>query len=94
LAYLIEENRSLRGYVRGRIRLTDEEHRRLAMRVTGWAVAACATSPPIVTPEHYSPLASAAHRAEMDVREATGRSSGRARREPALGGGMAEENPT
>src|SRR5260370_24469548 len=30
VAYLIEENRILRGYVRGRIRLTDEERRRLA----------------------------------------------------------------
>jgi len=31
VAYLIEENRILYGYVRGRIRLTDEERRRLAM---------------------------------------------------------------
>ena len=31
VAYLIEENRILRGYVRGRIRLTDDERRRLAM---------------------------------------------------------------
>ena len=30
MAYLIEENRILRGHVRGRIRLTDEERRRLA----------------------------------------------------------------
>jgi putative transposase len=30
-AYLIEENRILRGHVRGRIRLTDEERRRLAV---------------------------------------------------------------
>ena len=30
VAYLIEENRILRGYVRGRIRLTDDERRRLA----------------------------------------------------------------
>ena len=30
VAYLIEENRILRGHVRGRIRLTDEERRRLA----------------------------------------------------------------
>jgi hypothetical protein len=32
VAYLIEENRILRGHVRGRIRLTDEERRRLAVR--------------------------------------------------------------
>jgi putative transposase len=30
VAYLIEENRILRRHVRGRIRLTDEERRRLA----------------------------------------------------------------
>ena len=31
MAYLIEENRILRGHMRGRIRLTDEERRRLAV---------------------------------------------------------------
>jgi putative transposase len=31
VAYLVEENRILRGHVRGRIRLTDEERRRLAV---------------------------------------------------------------
>jgi hypothetical protein len=31
VAYLIEENRILRVHVRGRLRLTDEERRRLAM---------------------------------------------------------------
>src|SRR6266852_1026757 len=31
VAYLIEENRILRGHVRGRIRLTDDERRRLAV---------------------------------------------------------------
>jgi len=30
VAYLVEENRILRGHVRGRLRLTDEERRRLA----------------------------------------------------------------
>jgi hypothetical protein len=30
VAYLIEENHILRGHVRGRLRLTDEERRRLA----------------------------------------------------------------
>jgi hypothetical protein len=33
VAYLIEENRILRGQVRGRIRLTDDERRRLARHV-------------------------------------------------------------
>ena len=32
VAYLLEENRILRGHVRGRIRLTDSERRRLAIR--------------------------------------------------------------
>jgi putative transposase len=32
MAYLIEENRILRGHLRGRVRLTDEERRRLAVR--------------------------------------------------------------
>ena len=32
VAYLIEENRILRGHVRGRLRLTDDERRRLAVR--------------------------------------------------------------
>jgi len=31
VAFLIEENRILRGYVRGQIRLTDDERRRLAV---------------------------------------------------------------
>ena len=31
VAYLIEENRILRGHLRGRIRLTDAERRRLAV---------------------------------------------------------------
>ena len=31
VAYLIEENRILRGHVRGRLRLTDDERRRLAV---------------------------------------------------------------
>ena len=32
VAYLIEENRILRGHVRGRIRLTDDERRRLVVQ--------------------------------------------------------------
>ncbi len=42
----------------------------------GRAVAACAILPPIVTPEHYSPLASEPSRGNGCKREATGRSSG------------------
>jgi putative transposase len=39
VAYLVEENRILRGHVRGQIRLTDEERRRLAVR--GHQVGRC-----------------------------------------------------
>ena len=31
VAYLVEENRILRAHLRGRVRLTDEERRRLAV---------------------------------------------------------------
>jgi putative transposase len=51
VAYLIEENRILRGQVRGRIRLTDEERRRLARhghRLGRRRLSAVAT---IVTPD-------------------------------------------
>ena len=67
VAYLVEENRILRAHLRGRVRLTDEERRRLAVTGTGW---------PSPTPSgrhdrharHDSSLAPAAHRAEVDVR--------------------------
>jgi hypothetical protein len=83
VAYLIEENRILRGHVRGRIRLTDEE--RPSARSARTSVG---PSPPVWhrhdrDARYDSPLASAAHRAEMDVREAAGRSSGRTRGDPA-----------
>jgi transposase len=51
VAYLIEENRMLRGHVRGRLRLTDEERRRLAVhghRLGRRRLGAIAT---IVTPD-------------------------------------------
>ena len=51
LAYLIEENRILRAHVRRRIRLTDEERRRLAVhghRLGRRRLGAVAT---IVTPD-------------------------------------------
>ena len=54
MAYLIEENRILRRHVRGRLRLTDEERRRLAMQDTGWAVAALVMSRPSSRPTRFS----------------------------------------
>jgi hypothetical protein len=42
LAYRIEEDRILRGQLRGRrLRLTDDERRRLACEGTGWDVEGC-----------------------------------------------------
>jgi transposase len=50
VVYLIEENCILRRHVRGRIRLTDDERRRLARQAIGWAVAAREVAT-IVTPD-------------------------------------------
>ena len=48
LAYLIEENRLLRRQLGGRrLRLTDDDRRRLAVRAYRWAVGHCARSPPL-----------------------------------------------
>jgi hypothetical protein len=46
VAYLIEENRILRGHVRGRIRLTDENAVGWRYADTSWTVAAFVMSPP------------------------------------------------
>ena len=54
VAYLIEENRILRGHLRGRIRLTDAERRRLAVSGVGWAVGACVTSRRLSRPTPFS----------------------------------------
>ena len=45
LAYLIEENRLLRRQLGGtRLRLTDDDRRRLAARAADWIVSGCARS--------------------------------------------------
>ena len=47
VAYLIEENRLLRRQLgERRLRLTDDDRRRLAVLPFGWAVGCCARSPP------------------------------------------------
>jgi putative transposase len=51
VAYLIEENRILRGHVRGRIRLTDEERRRLARHGHRLGRRRLGTVATIVTPD-------------------------------------------
>jgi hypothetical protein len=54
LAYLIEEHRILRAHVRRRIRLTDEERRRLAVHGHRLAVAASAWSRRSSRPTRFS----------------------------------------
>ena len=70
IEYLREENRVLKAQLRNqRVRLTDDERRRLAAlgaRLGRRLLAQVAT---IVTPDTISPLAPAAHRPEMDVPE-------------------------
>jgi hypothetical protein len=69
MAYLIEENRILRGQLRGRrLRLTDDERRRLAVRGRRLGRRGLSEVATIVT-RHDSAVASAARRAEVDVRE-------------------------
>mgnify|MGYP003694367511 CR=1 FL=1 len=67
--YLIEENRCLRRQLGDRrLRLTDNDRRRLggrAYRVGRRALRDIAT---IATPRHVAAVAPPAHRAEMDVR--------------------------
>ena len=86
MAYLIEENRILRAQLRGRRpRLTDEERRRLAVHGHRLGRRRLASGRHDRHARHDSAVASAADRAEVDVREAAGRSSGRARGDPAPG---------
>jgi hypothetical protein len=68
LAYLIEENRLLRRQLGGRRpRLTDEDRRRLAVRAHRLGRQRLRQIATLVTPRHIASLASAAHRAEVDV---------------------------
>jgi hypothetical protein len=82
VAYLVEENRILRGHLRGRIRLTDEERRRLAMH--GHRPSPTPSDRHDRHARHDSPVASAIDRAEMDVRD-TNCASRCARGDPAVG---------
>jgi hypothetical protein len=54
VAYLIEENRILREHMRGRIRLTDDERRRLAKRGHQLGRRPFAISPPLSRPTRFS----------------------------------------
>jgi len=70
LAYLIEENRLLRRQVGGRrLRFTDDERRRLAVRAHRLGRKALREVATIVTPDTLLRMAPAAGGAQMDVYE-------------------------
>ena len=69
VAYLIEENRLLRRQLGSRrLRLTDDDRRRLAARAYRVGRAALREIATIATPDTLAALASPADCAEMDVR--------------------------
>ena len=72
IAYLIEENRLLRRQLGSRrLRLTDDDRRRLAARAYRVGRAALQEIATIATPGHVAAVASPVDRAEMDVRPET-----------------------
>jgi hypothetical protein len=84
VAYLIDENRLLRRQLGGRrLRVTDDDRRRLAVRAYRVDRAALRDIATIATPDTLL-LASAVNCAEMEVRTAT-RSAQCPPRDPALG---------
>ena len=87
LRYLVEENRVLRGQLRGRrLQLSDHGRRRLAARAYCLGRGRLREIPTIVTPDTVAAVASATHRSEVDVRQDEGQSLRRARRNPAASG--------
>jgi hypothetical protein len=74
VAYLIEENVILRSHGRGRLRLTDEERRRVARHGHRLGRRRLSEVTTIVTSDTILRVASATDRAEMDVPQATWRS--------------------
>src|SRR5258705_3380666 len=69
IAYLIEENRLLRRQLGGRrLRLTDDDRRRLAARAYRVGRAALREIATIATPDTLLPLASSVDRPQIDVR--------------------------
>ena len=85
IAYLIEENRLLRRQLgTRRLRLTDDDRRRLAARAYRVGRAALREIATIATPDTLAAVASAVDCAEMDVRAET-RTARRAARDPSTG---------
>ena len=71
--YLIEENRCLRRQLgTKRVRLTDDDRRRLAARAYRVGRRVLRDIATIATPDTFTTLAPAAHCAEMDVRAYSG----------------------
>ena len=81
VAYLVEENRVLRAHLRGRVQLTDEETLSVGSPRTSARPSAPRSSRDDRHARHDSALASADHRAEMDVRDAA-ETPRRPRRDP------------
>src|SRR5712691_420997 len=83
VAYLIEENRLLRRQLgTRRLRLTDDDRRRLAARAYRVGRTALREIATIADAGHVAALASATHCAEMDVRQQAG-AARRSSRDPA-----------
>ena len=69
IEYLVEENRVLTEQVMAsRLRLTDDQRRRLAAKGRRLGPRVLRQVATIVTPDHHPPVASTADRPEMDIR--------------------------
>ena len=91
IVYLIEENRCLRRQLGSRrVRLTDDDRRRLAARAFPWTDADYATDRHA---RHVAAVAPAAHCAEMDVRPYLGQAPPGPGCDPSLSGPDGEREP-
>ena len=69
IEYVMEENRVLKEQVMaGRLRLTDDQRRRLAAKGRRLGPRVLRQVATIVTPDHHPPVASTADRPEVDIR--------------------------
>ena len=94
VAYLREENRILRGHVRGRIRLTDEERRRLARHGHRLGRRRLRDVATIVTPDTILRWHRQLIARKWTSAKRRGRRPGVLAEIRRLVGRMAEENPT
>ena len=95
IAYLVEENRLLRRQLGDRrLRLTDDDRRRLAARAYRVGRAALREIATIATPDTLAAVASPADCAEMDVRSADPAGAASSSRSGSSSCGWRTENPT